>query len=63
MLREKFSKKKSLLDANFRAIKLGYDYAMQHFACPLPFHLERMDATKDELFEERAAVEELGLLG
>src|SRR5215204_5779926 len=47
MLREKFSKKRSLLDANFRAIRLGYDYAMANHACPLPFRLERMDATKD----------------
>jgi 2-oxoglutarate ferredoxin oxidoreductase subunit alpha len=47
MLTEKFSKKKTLLDSNFTAIKLGYDYAMAHFDCPLPFHLERMDATKD----------------
>ena len=47
MLDEKFSKKKALLDSNFTAIKLGYDYAMAHFDCPLPFHLERMDATKD----------------
>ncbi|HEX4682490.1 MAG TPA: 2-oxoacid:acceptor oxidoreductase subunit alpha [Gemmatimonadaceae bacterium] len=47
MLREKFAKKAKLLDANFRAIKLGYDYATSHFDCPLPFHLERMDATSD----------------
>ena len=47
MLREKFAKKKALLDSNFTAIRLGYDYAMAHFNCPLPFHLERMDATKD----------------
>jgi 2-oxoglutarate ferredoxin oxidoreductase subunit alpha len=47
MLTEKFAKKKALLDSNFTAIKLGYDYAMAHFNCPLPFHLEKMDATKD----------------
>ncbi|MGH7638436.1 MAG: 2-oxoacid:acceptor oxidoreductase subunit alpha [Gemmatimonadaceae bacterium] len=47
MLREKFAKKKALLDSNFTAIRLGYDYAMAHFNCPLPFHLERMDATND----------------
>ena len=47
MLREKFSKKKALLDSNFTAIRLGYDYAMAHFDCPLPFHLERMDANGD----------------
>jgi 2-oxoglutarate/2-oxoacid ferredoxin oxidoreductase subunit alpha len=47
MLREKFSRKRALLDANFRAIALGHDYATSHFDCPLPFHLERMDATRD----------------
>jgi 2-oxoglutarate/2-oxoacid ferredoxin oxidoreductase subunit alpha len=47
MLKEKFSKKKALLDSNFRAIKLGYDYAMAHFNCPLPFHLDRLDETQD----------------
>src|SRR6185436_5312701 len=47
MLREKFSKKRALLDANFRAIRLGYDYAKANFECPLPFRLERMGATKD----------------
>jgi 2-oxoglutarate/2-oxoacid ferredoxin oxidoreductase subunit alpha len=47
MLREKFAKKKALLDSNFTAIRLGYDYAMAHFDCPLSFHLERMNATDD----------------
>ena len=49
MLREKFSKKKSLLDANFRAIALGHEYAVRNFQCPLPFHLERMSATSDAI--------------
>jgi 2-oxoglutarate ferredoxin oxidoreductase subunit alpha len=47
MLREKFSKKRNLLDSNFTAIRLGYDYARANYECPLPFHLERMDATRD----------------
>jgi 2-oxoglutarate/2-oxoacid ferredoxin oxidoreductase subunit alpha len=47
MLNEKFAKKKALLESNYTAIKLGYDYAMAHFKCPLSFHLDRMDATKD----------------
>jgi 2-oxoglutarate ferredoxin oxidoreductase subunit alpha len=47
MLGEKFAKKKALLDSNFTAIRLGYDYAMAHFDCPLSFHLERMNATND----------------
>ena len=47
MLREKFAKKKALLESNFTAIRLGYDYAMAHFDCPLPFRLERMNANAD----------------
>src|SRR6478609_5910839 len=60
MLREKFSKKKSLLDANFRAIKLGYDYAKAHYTCPLPFHLEKMDATKDSILLDGNSAAALG---
>ena len=47
MLTEKFAKKQKLFDANNTAIRLGYDYARQHCECPLPFHLEPMDATRD----------------
>ncbi len=49
MLAEKYGKKPKLLDSNHKAIKLGYDYAQEHFACPLPFHLEKMDATSDSI--------------
>jgi 2-oxoglutarate ferredoxin oxidoreductase subunit alpha len=47
MLREKFSRKRALLESNFTAIRLGYDYVKKHFDCPLPFHLKRMNATAD----------------
>jgi 2-oxoglutarate/2-oxoacid ferredoxin oxidoreductase subunit alpha len=49
MLEEKFARKPALLEANHRAFSLGYDYATAHCACPLPFHLERMDATRDSI--------------
>ena len=49
MLNEKFGKKKSLLEANHKAIHLGYDYAAAHLPCPLPFHLERMDKTSGSI--------------
>ena len=60
MLREKFSKKKALLDANFRAIQLGYDYAKANYTCPLPFHLEQMDATKDSILLDGNSAAALG---
>src|SRR3982751_360339 len=49
MLREKFSKKRALLDANFRAIRLGYDYVTANYDCPLPFRLARMNATSHRI--------------
>jgi 2-oxoglutarate/2-oxoacid ferredoxin oxidoreductase subunit alpha len=45
LLAETYSKKAKLLDANMKAIQLGYDYAREHFACPLPLRVEKMDAT------------------
>jgi 2-oxoglutarate ferredoxin oxidoreductase subunit alpha len=49
MLVEKFSKKKKLFEANQTAIKLGYDYARENYQCPLPFHVEKMNATGDSI--------------
>ncbi|MDZ4260000.1 MAG: 2-oxoacid:acceptor oxidoreductase subunit alpha [Gemmatimonadales bacterium] len=45
MLDEKFARKKRLLDANHQAIRMGYDHALTHLECPLPFHLEKLDKT------------------
>jgi 2-oxoglutarate/2-oxoacid ferredoxin oxidoreductase subunit alpha len=60
MLREKFSKKAKLLDANFKAIRLGYDYARANYDCPLPFRLERMNATSDSILIDGNAAAALG---
>jgi 2-oxoglutarate ferredoxin oxidoreductase subunit alpha len=60
MLREKFSKKRALLDANFTALRLGYDHAKAHFDCPLPFHLERMDANQDSVLLDGNSAAALG---
>ena len=49
LLRETFAEKVKLLDANLRAIELGHDYAMEHFDCPLPIHLESMDENRDSI--------------
>src|SRR5215467_11491080 len=62
MLREKFAKKRALLDANFRAIRLGFDYAKANYECPLPFHLKRLgvDKTKDSILIDGNAAGALG---
>ena len=49
LLNETFAAKAKLLDANQLAISLGYDYALQHFDCPLPVHLETMDGNRDSI--------------
>ena len=59
-LNEKFGKKKALLDANFTAIRLGYDYAKANFECPLPFHLERMNANADYVLMDGNTASALG---
>ena len=49
MLTEKFGKKPKLIESNRKAITLGFEYAKANFTCPLPFHLEKMDATSDSI--------------
>ncbi|MGH7542052.1 MAG: 2-oxoacid:acceptor oxidoreductase family protein, partial [Gemmatimonadota bacterium] len=50
LLEETFGKRKRhLLDSNFLAIRLGHEYASEHFEPPLPIRLERMDATSDKI--------------
>jgi 2-oxoglutarate ferredoxin oxidoreductase subunit alpha len=60
MLKEKFGRKKHLLDSNYKAIRLGYDYAREHFPCPLPFHLSSMDATSDHVLMDGNTAAALG---
>ena len=60
MLKEKFGRKKHLLESNYRAIRLGYDFAQEHFACPLPFHLNTMNATGDYVLMDGNTAAALG---
>lgn len=60
LLKEKFGKKPALMDSNQKAVDLGYDYAKAHFDCPLPMHLQRMDATKDAILIDGNTAAALG---
>ena len=60
MLREKYGKKRGLMESNFRAIRMGYDYAKQHLPCPLPFHLKRMNATSNHVLIDGNTAAALG---
>ncbi len=39
-----YSRRPQLLDDNQAALRLGYEHAVHHFDCPLPFHVERLGA-------------------
>ena len=47
LLAQTYAKKPQLVDSNMKAIQLGYDYAKQNFACPLPLHV-RPTGTQSE---------------
>ncbi len=49
LLGQKYAGKKKLSESNTRALRLGYDYARDHFDLPLPFHLAKMDANSDKI--------------
>ena len=49
LLNESYAKKPALVEANMKAVQLGYDYAKQHLPCPLPLRIQRMDKTKGHI--------------
>jgi len=60
MLEEKYSKKKALLDSNHKALRAGYNYALEHLDCPLPIRLEKMNATGDKILIDGNTATALG---
>ena len=49
LLEETFADKQHLIDSNMKAIRLGYDYAMENFVCPLPCKVEAMSGTDEHI--------------
>ena len=62
LLTETFSRNASLLDSHQRALRLGYDYASEHFDCPLSFRLEAMNANADSILIDGNTAAALGCL-
>jgi 2-oxoglutarate ferredoxin oxidoreductase subunit alpha len=60
LLTESYAKKPALVDANMKAVELGYDYAREHLPCPLPLRLERMDKTKGHVMIDGNTAAALG---
>jgi len=60
LLAQTYAKKPQLVESNMKAIQLGYDYARQNFACPLPLHVENMDATSGHIMIDGNTAAALG---
>jgi 2-oxoglutarate ferredoxin oxidoreductase subunit alpha len=60
LLGETYAKKPQLLEANMKAIQLGYDHARANFSCPLPLRVEKMDATRGHIIIDGNTAAALG---
>jgi len=49
LLQQTFAAKKHLADSNLEAIRLGYDYASEHFKCPLPVKVKKLKKTENHI--------------
>ncbi len=62
LLAENFSGKKALQESNRKALNIGYEYTKEHFACPLPFYLERADANSGKILIDGNTAAALGCI-
>ena len=62
LLEETFAAKQHLIASNMEAIHLGYDYAQEHFSCPLPKTVKAMDATDKHIVIDGNTAAALGCL-
>jgi len=62
LLADKYAGKEKLRASNQLALRLGYDYAREHFDGVLPFRLERMEATADKILIDGNTATALGCL-
>jgi 2-oxoglutarate/2-oxoacid ferredoxin oxidoreductase subunit alpha len=62
LLEETFASKPKLVEPNFKAVTLGYDYAREHFDCPLRVRAAPMDGTSGKILIEGNAAAALGCL-
>jgi 2-oxoglutarate ferredoxin oxidoreductase subunit alpha len=62
LLSDTFSRNEALRDSNQRALRLGYDYALENFTCPLEFHLEALSHNDDSILIDGNTATALGCL-
>ena len=62
LVSETFARNELLRESNQNALRLGYDFAIEHFECHLPFYVEPMNATKDSILIDGNTATALGCL-
>jgi 2-oxoglutarate ferredoxin oxidoreductase subunit alpha len=60
LLGETYAKKPQLLESNVKALQLGFDYAREHVACPLPLAVEPMQRTAGHILIDGNTAAALG---
>ena len=60
LIEEQFATKKKLIGANVQAVELGFDYAREHFKCPLASRVEPMDKTAGHIMIDGNTAAALG---
>jgi 2-oxoglutarate ferredoxin oxidoreductase subunit alpha len=60
LVEEKYGRKKGLRESNQKALRLGADYVRENFPCPLPFHLQTMNANSDKILIDGNTAAALG---
>ena len=57
---EQYKGKEALLQSNFKALKLGRDYALEHLSCPLGIRVKRANNVGDRIFIDGNSAAALG---
>ncbi len=62
LVRDTFARKEKLIEGNLKAVHLGYDYAREHFRCPLPTRVTPLDRTQGHILIDGNSAAALGCL-
>ena len=62
LLTDQFAGKEKLRESNQRALRLGYDYTLEHHDCPLPCRVAHMDATQGSILIDGNTAAALGCM-
>ncbi len=57
---EQYKGKEALLESNRKAFRMGRDYALEHFKCPLPIRVKRSDRVGERIFIDGNSAAALG---